>query len=234
MLYSFQLNLAAMSLIALFVGVFLIYNFSMFSVLSRRQDMSLLLTLGCNRGDFVLAFLIESLVLGAFGSLIGIIFGFSVAYYSIGKVSSTISQLYFQVNVLHVELTRRVVEGGLAVGFLATLVGGAIPALEVAITPPVLGLKRQSIEDKAKSLRGYLFILGALFLHFFSVVRLGFTALDLLGVRIRVWNDNSVCLVYSRASESVHILPWSGIQEIFQQNGGIFGRQKHWRFFEPY
>ena len=50
MLYSFQLNLAAMSLIALFVGVFLIYNFSMFSVLSRRQDMSLLLTLGCNRG----------------------------------------------------------------------------------------------------------------------------------------------------------------------------------------
>ena len=33
MLYSFQLNLAAMSLLALFVGTFLIYNFSMFSVL---------------------------------------------------------------------------------------------------------------------------------------------------------------------------------------------------------
>ncbi|MGA8831881.1 MAG: FtsX-like permease family protein, partial [Desulfomonilaceae bacterium] len=81
MLYSFQLNLAAMSLIALFVGVFLIYNFSMFSVLSRRQDMSLLLTLGCDRRSLVLAFLIESLILGALGSLIGIIFGFSVACY---------------------------------------------------------------------------------------------------------------------------------------------------------
>ena len=50
MLYSFQLNLAAMSLLApLFVGIFLIYNFSMFSVLSRREDMSLLLTLGSDR-----------------------------------------------------------------------------------------------------------------------------------------------------------------------------------------
>jgi putative ABC transport system permease protein len=166
MLYSFQLNLAAMSLIALFVGVFLIYNFSMFSVLSRRQDMSLLLTLGCDRRSLVLAFLIESLILGAFGSLIGIIFGFSVACYSIGKVSSTISQLYFQVNVLHVELTRRILGTGLAVGFLATLVGGAIPALEVAVTPPVLGLKRQSIEDKAKSLRVYLSLAGALFFIF--------------------------------------------------------------------
>ncbi|MGC8603434.1 MAG: FtsX-like permease family protein [Desulfomonilaceae bacterium] len=163
MLYSFQLNLAAMSLIALFVGVFLIYNFSMFSVLSRRQDMSLLLTLGSDRQSLVLAFLIESLVLGTFGSLIGIIFGFSVACYSIGKVSSTISQLYFQVNVLHVALTRRIIETGLTVGFIATLVGCAIPALEVAITPPVLGLKRQSIEDKAKSLRIYLFLAGVLF-----------------------------------------------------------------------
>ncbi len=163
MLYSFQLNLTAMSLIALFVGVFLIYNFSMFSVLSRRQDMSLLLTLGCDRQSLLLAFLIESLILGALGSLIGLIFGYSVASYSIGKVSSTISQLYFQVNALHVELSGWVVMTGLAVGFLATIVGCAIPAFEVAATPPVLGLKRQSIEDRAKSLRVYLFLVGAMF-----------------------------------------------------------------------
>ncbi|MGC8657979.1 MAG: FtsX-like permease family protein [Desulfomonilaceae bacterium] len=163
MLYSFQLNLTAMSLIALFVGVFLIYNFSMFSVLSRRQDMSLLLTLGCDRRSLLFAFLIESLVLGALGSLMGLIFGYSVASYSIGKVASSISQLYFQVNALHVELTRRVIIIGLAVGFVATMIGSAIPALEVAATPPILGLKRQSIEDRAKNLKSYLFIAGAIF-----------------------------------------------------------------------
>lgn len=166
MLYSFQLNLAAMSLIALFVGVFLIYNFSMFSVLSRRQDMSLLLTLGCDRWSLLAAFMIESLILGALGSLIGLIFGFSIASYSIGKVSSTISQLYFQVNALHVELSARIIADGLAVGFLATLIGVTLPALEVAVTPPVLGLKRQSIEDRTNSLKGYLFLIGAAFFIF--------------------------------------------------------------------
>ncbi len=166
MLYSFQLNLAAMSLIALFVGVFLIYNFSMFSVLSRRQDMSLLLTLGSDRGKLVMAFMIESIILGILGSLIGVILGFSIASYSIGKVSSTISQLYFQVNALHVELTRSIIINGLSVGFLATLVGVTIPALEVATTPPVLGLKRQSIEDKANKLKKYLSLAGVCCLIF--------------------------------------------------------------------
>ena len=99
MLYSFQLNLAAMSLLALFVGIFLIYNFSMFSVLSRREDMSLLLTLGSDRRGLVGAFLAESLLFGAVGSLIGILFGFLVAWLSIDKVSSTISELYFYVKV---------------------------------------------------------------------------------------------------------------------------------------
>src|SRR5208337_1184433 len=108
MLYSFQLNLAAMSLLALFVGIFLIYNFSMFSVLSRREDMSLLLTLGSDRRGLVSAFLAESLLFGAAGSLIGILFGFLVAWLSIEKVSSTISELYSYVRAQEVHLTIRV------------------------------------------------------------------------------------------------------------------------------
>ncbi len=77
MLSSFQLNLAAMSLLGIFVGTFLIYNFAMFSVLSRREDMSLLLTLGADRRSIVAAFLAESLALGAVGSLVGLGFGVS-------------------------------------------------------------------------------------------------------------------------------------------------------------
>lgn len=160
MLYSFQLNLAAMSLLALFVGIFLIYNFSMFSVLSRREDMSLLLTLGSDRRGIVAAFLLESLVLGAAGSLLGIAFGYVVAWWSIDRVSSTITDLYFYVHVGHVQLTRAVALAGLGVGFVATLVGTGLPALEVAITPPILGIKRQSIEDRAHGLKGLLLTCG--------------------------------------------------------------------------
>ncbi len=160
MLYSFQLNLAAMSLLALFVGVFLIYNFSMFSVLSRREDMSLLLTLGSDRNGLVAAFLAESLLFGIAGSLIGILFGYLVAWSSIGKVSSTISDLYFYLSVEAVHLTVPVAVSGLGVGFLATFFGTGLPALEVALTPPILGMKRQSIEDRAHNLKGLLLVAG--------------------------------------------------------------------------
>ncbi len=160
MLYSFQLNLAAMSLLALFVGVFLIYNFSMFSVLSRREDMSLLMTLGVDRKELVFAFFGESVLLGAVGSIVGVAFGYLVAILGIDRVSSTISELYFQVDVRAVALTPGIALSGVGVGFAATFLGILIPALEVSSTPPVIGLKRQSIEDRAQRLKGLLLACG--------------------------------------------------------------------------
>ena len=208
MLYSFQLNLAAMSLIALFVGVFLIYNFSMFSVLSRRQDMSLLLTLGCDSRSLVLAFMIESVVLGALGSLAGVIFGYSIAAYSVGKVSSTISQLYFLVNNLNVGLSLRILGIGVAVGFVATAVGVTLPALEVAVTPPVLGLKRQSIEDRTKSARALPFYGRRGFFHFFLFVGVGFKKFNFLGICVSLRDDHRIRSFHARSFESFH--PLSG------------------------
>jgi putative ABC transport system permease protein len=162
MLKSFQLNLAAMSLLALFVGVFLIYNFSMFSVLSRREETALLLTLGSDRRELVGAFLAESLLLAAVGSLLGIAFGYLVAWLSIEKVSSSISELYFYLRVQRVRLTLPTALTGVAVGFLATVVGTALPALEVAVTPPILGMKRRTIEDRAHGIKGLLLLGGSL------------------------------------------------------------------------
>jgi putative ABC transport system permease protein len=163
MLYSFQLNLAAMSLLALFVGVFLIYNFSMFSVLSRREDLSLLRVLGAHRGELLAAFFAESMVLGVSGSFMGILFGYVVAWLSMEKVSSTISELYFQVYPHQVQLTASVVWSGLGVGFLATIIGTGLPAIEVAGVPPALGVKRQTIEDRAHNIKGLLLALGLAF-----------------------------------------------------------------------
>ena len=158
MLRSFQLNLTGMSLLALFVGIFLIYNFAMFSVLSRREDMSLLLTLGASRKELVSAFLAESLIFGAIGGLAGIGLGYVTAYMSLDKVSSTITELYFYVKADGVHLTPSIVLTGLGIGFFATCVGIALPTLEVAMTPPVMGMKRRTIEDRAHGVKGYLLI----------------------------------------------------------------------------
>lgn len=156
LLYSFQLNLAAMSLLALFVGIFLIYNFSMFTALSRREDLSLLLTLGADKSALVCAFLLETIILAFIGGVIGVGFGYIVALLSIEKVSSTISDIYFFLNIDRVKLTANIVLSGLGVGFLAALAGTLAPAMEVAATPPAVGLKRRSIEDRAQFLRSKL------------------------------------------------------------------------------
>jgi putative ABC transport system permease protein len=67
MLAAFRLNLEALSLIALFVGVFLIYNTTTFSVISRRRDAGILRSLGAGRTEIVAAFLAEILLFGLVG-----------------------------------------------------------------------------------------------------------------------------------------------------------------------
>ncbi len=64
MLGAFRLNLEALSLLALFVGVFLIYNTAMFAVLNRRRDTGILRSLGAKRYEIIAAFLTEILILG--------------------------------------------------------------------------------------------------------------------------------------------------------------------------
>jgi putative ABC transport system permease protein len=164
MLKSFQLNLTAMSLIALFVGTFLIYNFAMFSVLTRREQMSLLLTLGVSPGRLLAGFFAEAAVMATVGGALGVAFGYGVAWLSIEKVSASISDLYFFLRVDHVRPTWGTCLEGMAVGFPATFIGTALPAWEVASTPPILGAKRRTIEDRVNAVKGRLFLLGLLFL----------------------------------------------------------------------
>ena len=206
MLYSFQLNLAAMSLLALFVGVFLIYNFSMFSVLSRREDMSLLLTLGADRRELVGAFIAESLVLGVVGSLAGIVFGYLMARFSIDKVSSTISDLYFYVNVGSVHLTTPIILIGIGVGLCATLIGTAPPALETAFTPPIMGMKRRSIEDRAHGIKGFLLGFRTNMLYGGIGQRVGLSVLHILGICVGVRDDIGFCIFHAVNFVSVYAL----------------------------
>src|SRR4030042_3971370 len=56
MLRAFRLNLQALSLLALFVGIFLVYNTAMFAVVSRRKDAGILRSLGAARREIFYAF----------------------------------------------------------------------------------------------------------------------------------------------------------------------------------
>jgi len=140
MLQAFRLNLEALSLLALLVGVFLIYNTAMFAVVSRRRDTGILRSLGANRLEIIAAFLSEILILGLLGGALGGLLGFFLTRFLTGLLGSSISNLYFFLRPEPVAWSNWILAIGMALGCGASLLGGALPLRELVRTDPVKAL----------------------------------------------------------------------------------------------
>src|SRR5207237_3935476 len=79
LLTSFRVGLFFVSLIALFVGFFLIYNTVSVSVIQRRREIGTLRCLGMRRCELLRLILAEALILAVIGSLAGSLFGWLLA-----------------------------------------------------------------------------------------------------------------------------------------------------------
>ena len=101
---AFMTNLTAMSLLALLVGVFLIYNSVSFAVLQRRRLIGVLRALGLTRRQTFTLILTEGLVLGTIGAALGVLAGTWLGQQLLVLVSRSINDLYFVVNVTDVSL----------------------------------------------------------------------------------------------------------------------------------
>ena len=147
MIAAFELNLQAMSLLALVVGLFLIYNTVTFSVLQRRGVLGIMRSLGATRGQIFRFILLEALVLGAVGTLMGLALGVIFGRGAVALVSQTISDLYFSINVQRISLPPiTLLKGGL-VGLAASLIAAAPPSWEATRTPPAGVMKRSAEEE---------------------------------------------------------------------------------------
>jgi putative ABC transport system permease protein len=132
MLEAFRLNLEALSLIALFVGVFLIYNTTMFTVVSRRRDAGILRSLGASRAEVVSAFLTEIVIFGVCGGVLGALFGYALSRTLTGLVGQTISNLYFFLKPAPLPWSWWLVAAGVLFGCSAGLLGGIFPLFDLA------------------------------------------------------------------------------------------------------
>ncbi len=144
---AFRLNLTALSLLALVVGVFLIYNTVTFAVVQRRRVLGTYRALGVTRREVFRVVLGEALVVGLVGTVIGIGLGILMGTGLVRLVTQTIGDLYFVVRVRELALSPVALLKGLALGLGATLVGALRPGWEAASTPPASALRRSSAED---------------------------------------------------------------------------------------
>lgn len=145
---AFRLNLTALGLLALVVGMFLIYNAMTFAVVQRRSQIGILRALGVTRRQIAATILGEAAALGLAGTAIGLVLGVLLGTGLIRLVTTTINDLYFVLTVSELTLAPASIARGVALGLGATLLAALIPALEAASASPREALGRSSLEDR--------------------------------------------------------------------------------------
>jgi len=184
---SFSLNLTAMSLLALVVGMFLIYNAITFSVVQRRSLLGLLRALGVSRRELFVGVLGEAFLLGLAGTLLGGLLGLWLGSGLVHLVTRTMNDLYYVLSVREFFIDPGSLAKGAALGILATLAAAWLPAREAADAPPGAVLSRAHLESRWRAslprflLAGLaLLAAGGLVLTFSQSLAAGFTGLFLL------------------------------------------------------
>ncbi|MDX2227571.1 MAG: FtsX-like permease family protein [Verrucomicrobiae bacterium] len=185
MLAAFRLNLTALSLLSLMVGMFLIFNSVTTAVVRRRREIGILRALGMTRLQIRMMFLVEALAMGAAGILAGWLGGCLLAKVILGSVARTISSVYLLVSVDHLWIPVWLLPASLLLGLGAVAVAALYPAHEASQVHPVEALSHGNLQDKTVRASHRLFWagvavavstagLGFLALHFFPP--LGFVA----------------------------------------------------------
>ncbi len=136
MLAAFRLNLTALASIALLVSMFLIYNTISTSAVRRRRELGILRALGATERQVFGLFLVEALVIGLVGSLIGLGLGVVLARLALDRVAQTISVLYVLVTAEHLALSPLLLVESVLIGVGSALAAAVVPAWEAARTPP--------------------------------------------------------------------------------------------------
>lgn len=147
---AFRVNLTALSLLALVVGMFLIYNTMTFSVVQRRPLFGTLRSLGVTRREVFGIVLTEAALAGVLGSALGLGLGVLMGQGAVRLVTQTINDLFFTLSVQGVQIPPASLVKGVVLGVAATLATAVPPAWEAASAPPRQVLTRSSLESKAR------------------------------------------------------------------------------------
>lgn len=185
---AFRTNLMAMGLMALIVGMFLVYNTMTFMVIQRRHLLATLRMLGVGRGELFRIILGEALLVGLVATVLGLAVGVLLGSGLVHLVTRTINDLYFVVTVTDLRLSAAPIVKAALLGMGGTVIAAFIPTLEAAMTSPQAALRRSMLEAHTHvfvsrlSVAGLaLFAAGLLLLVFpGKALALGFASLFLL------------------------------------------------------
>ncbi len=160
---AFYTNLDALSLLALLVGAFMIYNTLFFLVMQRERLFARLRAIGVPRAAIGWQVAVEAAVLGLAGGALGNLLGFALAAALMEPMSLTLSDHYFDGTLQRAGFSPTLCAAGFALALVTALASALVPALHAASSAPA-ALERGAARalDANRLLRGCA-LLGAAF-----------------------------------------------------------------------
>jgi putative ABC transport system permease protein len=157
---SLRRSVDMMSGLAIFVGMFLIYNTFATSVAQRRKEIGVLRALGTTQAQIIGVFLFEALLAGVVGSALGVLAGTGIAKGLITQYAKTIDSLYFRVHTDTIVFSGAIFVRSILIGVTAAVAAAVVPAWQAARVRPVEALSRTQSETTNR--RGFkvLFAVG--------------------------------------------------------------------------
>ncbi len=140
--------LLAFAGIALFVGIFLIYNTFTMLVAQRTKELALLRAVGAKRGQVMRSVMSEAVVVGAIASAIGLVSGIGLAV----AMRSLMDSLDAKIPAGGLVVSPATIVTALVIGILVTLVAAVFPAWRTGRIPPVAAMGSAHLPATTKSL----------------------------------------------------------------------------------
>jgi len=140
-LFVFQNGLNVSGLVALWVGMFLIYNAVSVSVAQRRREVGILRALGVTRGGTTRMFCMEALLMALLGNALGLLVGQALSRVALANVQTTINQFIMPIHPPVPEVTLEIACVSTVAGLLTTLLAAYFPARRSARIDPAESLR---------------------------------------------------------------------------------------------
>jgi putative ABC transport system permease protein len=150
---AYRVNLGMLALVALLTGGFLVFATQSLSILRRRRPLALLRALGMTRGALQRLLLAEGLVIGAAGSLLGVLAGHLVAGLVLARLRGDLGGAQLASAGDATAGQPLAAAGFVALGTAVTAAGAWLAAREAGARPPAAALKPGDAEAALLPLR---------------------------------------------------------------------------------
>ena len=141
-----QKALLAFGGIALFVGAFVIANTLSITIAQRMREFATLRTIGASRRQVLRSVILEALIVGVIGSVVGLFAGLGLAR----GLNSLFVAVGIDLPQSSTVFATRTIVVALVVGIVITLLASLRPALRATRVPPIAAVREGSVLPKSR------------------------------------------------------------------------------------